>query len=219
MFSSVKEKLLADLGKLGLFIFYAISLLLILTPLVICNFPWWVNVILLFVIFSTNLLGGICSVVIWVYSALIVFTQDLNPHIETLYCVFLSIYACFFLLPAVFHLFILLYSELSKAIKNLFRKKPRQPLDTWYTCPDCGQLVRAGTICDCKHIKAQRDLASAKADLETLQKVEYLHKLLSEGYCQNPYTGKPMETIDDFISYVEKITTTLKTQEQNHTDS
>lgn len=34
--------------------------------------------------------------------------------------------------------------------RNAEKEAAKQPPETWYTCPDCGCLVRTGEACDCK---------------------------------------------------------------------
>lgn len=50
--------------------------------------------------------------------------------------------------------------------KRAKEKKKQQSIETWYTCPDCGSLVRTGAACDCG-FKYRGEISEAKEVVET----------------------------------------------------
>lgn len=83
-----KEKLSEKFGTVFYYAFIAIATVLLVVPLFILGFPWWVNMIIFFVCISFDTLGGLTELVIYIWA----FTQVIGDALSTLSIIF---YVCF----------------------------------------------------------------------------------------------------------------------------
>lgn len=106
----LKDKLLGALGVVGLIIWYLISLTLLSLPLVFLGFPFWVDLLILFVIVSFPLSGGIVEFVIWIWSFIVVVSEPIDGW-SVFYLVVFAIYCLTSLLPFVISLIASLFNN------------------------------------------------------------------------------------------------------------
>lgn len=62
----LKEKLISALGCFGIVVYYLISLTFSIAPLIILDFPFIVNLILIGIVMFLPYIGGIANAILWV---------------------------------------------------------------------------------------------------------------------------------------------------------
>jgi hypothetical protein len=87
----MKEKLQAALGGFGMILYFIISWVLCFYPLLFCNFPWWGDMIYIFIIvmLGGSQLSGLASTVIYVIALINV----LHSPIDVWSFIFLVLFA------------------------------------------------------------------------------------------------------------------------------
>ena len=80
---------------------WLLSLLLTVFPLVMCQFPWWVNLLIFTAIMLLpDVLGGIMTLAVWVWSFIVVVSGSIGLF-EVIYFVLLAVYVVYFLIPGI----------------------------------------------------------------------------------------------------------------------
>ena len=100
----MKEKLMSALGKFGFVLFYVIMLLFIIAPLVILNLPFWVTVILIFIVFASSYIGGIVCVGLYIWAIVHVFTHRFDI-VSLVFLVIAALYFLIFVIPPTIRMF------------------------------------------------------------------------------------------------------------------
>ena len=101
---NLKDKFSSAFGAFGIFMFYLLSVLLILTPLMPLGFPWWLDTLIAVGICVFPVLGGIASIVFWIWSFIIVVQTPFSAF-TVIYFIALIIYCLFFLIPSTIRAF------------------------------------------------------------------------------------------------------------------
>ena len=94
----MKEKIISIFGSFSLFVLQLLLVGLIFVPLNYLSLPWWVDTIIVLLIFLFRSLGGFICLVIWAWSFFIFVRSPFNGY-SILYLVFLGLYFLFLLLP------------------------------------------------------------------------------------------------------------------------
>ena len=95
-----KETLVGTLGVVGFIIWFLLGAVLLFLPLSFLDFPLWVDFIIILVLMNTQVLGGVLSIVLWVWS----FTEVIAHPIDgwsIFYFVGFAIYLLTSILPMV----------------------------------------------------------------------------------------------------------------------
>lgn len=74
----LKEKLIGTLGTVGFILYFIISAMLTVAPLAVLDFPFWVDIIIIFVVFSIPIIGGLMNFIIWIWSFVVVISEPIN---------------------------------------------------------------------------------------------------------------------------------------------
>lgn len=100
----MKEKLVGALGGFGYVLWLIISLLYVIAPVVILDFPFWLTFILLFAINSLPLIGLIVNAVLYIWAFFVTLggPQDV---IAIVFYVFFALYLLTELLPVLLAMF------------------------------------------------------------------------------------------------------------------
>lgn len=96
----MKAKLEGSLGVAGSVIFYLISCLLVVAPLWFIGLPWWADLLIIALILSTNIIGGVISVALWVWALVIVVSGTIG-WLEIVFFVLFAVYLFFTFIPAI----------------------------------------------------------------------------------------------------------------------
>lgn len=75
----MKEKLEGMLGVFGNIVWWALSALIAAAPLVYLNLPMWLNILLVVLIASMPVAGGLVELLFYVWSAFVVFRVPSSP--------------------------------------------------------------------------------------------------------------------------------------------
>lgn len=82
-------------------IFRLIILFMTIVPIVYCDFPWWVSLIILFALnILPGGLGGILTIALWVWSFINVLNSPFSVF-TVIYLVFFVLYLVFCFIPAI----------------------------------------------------------------------------------------------------------------------
>lgn len=82
-----KDYLLNTLGVAGFIIWLLIGCVLMIFPLTVIEFPFWLNLIVIFVILSSKTLGNIVEIVLWVWSFIVIISEPIDSWSITYYIV------------------------------------------------------------------------------------------------------------------------------------
>ena len=80
--------------------------LLTIIPLVSCGFSWWVNILLYLLLSYFDVLGGILTIGLWIYSTIRVISGLYVLPWTIIHFVGLALYVAFFVVPNIINLFI-----------------------------------------------------------------------------------------------------------------
>ena len=95
------KKTQGKLSGVGGLLFWLLSLLLTAFPLVMCQFPWLVNLLIFTAIMLLpDVLGGIMTLAVWVWSFIVVVSGSIGLF-EVIYFVLLAVYVVHFLIPGI----------------------------------------------------------------------------------------------------------------------
>lgn len=109
----LKDLLIGSLGVVGIILWYLIEIVIGIAPLVFLNFPFWVNLIILFALMSTEFIGGLIEIVLWVWSFIVVIARPIDGW-SIFYFITFAIYFFIHILPMVIHII----SAIIEDIKN-----------------------------------------------------------------------------------------------------
>lgn len=96
----MKEKLTNALGGIGGILWFIISILYCLAPLLILRFPAWVDFLLILAIQSVPMAGEIIRLVLFIWAFVIAVTTTIDI-VSILFFVFFAIYVVTTLIPFI----------------------------------------------------------------------------------------------------------------------
>ena len=105
--NSLKDKLIVGLGVVGYILWLLANLILGVLPLSFLDFPLWVNILVIFALYSTELIGGLIEHIIWIWSFIVVVQSPINGW-SIFYFVSFAIYCYLFILPSIINIVMLL---------------------------------------------------------------------------------------------------------------
>ena len=108
--TAIKEKLVASLGAVGYIIYCVISIVLTFAPLLVLNFPFWVDFIIITLVTLIPMFGNLIGLVFWIW-AFFVAIQNPTDIASIIYFVAFAIYVITTLLPLALSLFTALFSN------------------------------------------------------------------------------------------------------------
>lgn len=97
---NLKDKLFGALGTFGIILFYILATAIIGIPLAFLDWPFWVDLIVLLVIYFFNLIGGIVQIIIFALSMPVALSSPIN-FFTIMYFICLAVYVIFCLIPAI----------------------------------------------------------------------------------------------------------------------
>ena len=106
----IKEKMLGALGGAGMVLWYFISVILVLAPLLVLGLPWWAYT-LVFIAINIPLIGSFAMFGTWVWSLIFVINNPVNLVILIIYIVTAALYVFVDLIPRIIDLFGTVFSH------------------------------------------------------------------------------------------------------------
>ncbi len=74
----LKEKLIGTLGTVGFILYFIISAMITVAPLVVLDFPFWIDAIIIFVVISLPFIGGLIEFIIWIWSFVVIISAPIS---------------------------------------------------------------------------------------------------------------------------------------------
>ncbi len=100
----MKDKLSAALGGLGMVLWYAIMTSLTIVPVLAADLPVWMTIIALILIYFTDVIGGLLTVVLYGYATYVVLVSPFT-WFSIVFFIFLALYLVLFFIPATIQIF------------------------------------------------------------------------------------------------------------------
>lgn len=100
----MKEKLVSALGTFGMILWYIISCLYAFAPLLYLDIPFLLGFALAFVIITFPVIGGIVSIVLYVWATIVALQSPFNI-VTIIFLIFALLYFFTTLLPLIVSLF------------------------------------------------------------------------------------------------------------------
>ncbi|MFA5423516.1 MAG: hypothetical protein WC374_06620 [Phycisphaerae bacterium] len=97
---SLKEKLIVTMGGFGYVLFYLIIGVITFAPLMYLNFPWWVDILIIFIVMFTKTIGGLVLTVGWIWSFINMINSPFNFK-TVFYIIAVILYIILWLAPFV----------------------------------------------------------------------------------------------------------------------
>ena len=97
---SLKETLVVALGGVGFVIWFLLGAVLLFLPLSFLNLPLWIDFIIILILMNTQFIGGVLSIILWVWSFTVVIAQPIDGW-SVFYFIGFAIYFFTSILPTV----------------------------------------------------------------------------------------------------------------------
>ena len=97
---NLKELLANTLGWVGIVLWYVVSFLLMFLPLAVLNFPFWIDLIIIFVVLNIQGIGDMIALVLWVWSFIEIVSEPIDGW-SIFYFVILAINVLLAVLPSI----------------------------------------------------------------------------------------------------------------------
>ena len=102
---TVRDRLTAAFGVFGFALYYLLFTAIAYAPLLILDFSWWIDLLLIAGILFLPFVGRLTELVLWVWAFLLV--VEMEPCLKAaLFYIGAALYVLFVLLPSILHLFI-----------------------------------------------------------------------------------------------------------------
>lgn len=96
----MKEKLVNALGGFGVVLFYVFSITCSFAPLLILDFPYWVDFLIILAIFIFRHFGGVLCLGLYIWALIVTLTHPINT-VSIFFLVFAVLYFFSSTLPAI----------------------------------------------------------------------------------------------------------------------
>lgn len=96
----MKEKLTSALGTFGIVLWLVLSFLFICIPVWATNFSWPIMLLIFAVLFFTDVIGSLLTVVVYIYSTFVILSGPMD-WFAIVFFVDLALYLIFSFFPAV----------------------------------------------------------------------------------------------------------------------
>ena len=113
----IKDVLVGSLGVVGMVVWSLVCAVLAFLPLSFLNFPLWMDLVIIFVILSMDFVGGLISLILWIWSFIIVISAPIDG-LSIFYFVVFAVYFVTSVLPIVTNIVI----SLIALIVEIFNK-------------------------------------------------------------------------------------------------
>lgn len=96
----MKDKLMEALGGFGMILYFFLCILFVAIPMAAADLPFLVTLVVLLLMYFTNYIGAILSVLIYVYATIVVLSHPIG-WFSIVFFVDMALYAVFCFIPGV----------------------------------------------------------------------------------------------------------------------
>lgn len=96
----MKEKLVEALGSFGLILFWLLSFLFVAIPIWATNLPFLAMLVIFAILYFTNLIGALLTILVYVYSTFVVLSSPIN-WFSIVFFIDMALYIIFCFIPSI----------------------------------------------------------------------------------------------------------------------
>lgn len=100
----MKDKLTSALGGIGFILFYALIILCAFSPLLVLDFPIWVDFFIILFISIFRMLGSILCIGLYIWAFKVALSQPINI-VSIIFFICSAVYFFLFILPSTLQMF------------------------------------------------------------------------------------------------------------------